>query len=53
MCMGLYTANSEIFAKTLFSRNFAYANGKITLSFIVIGKSCVSREFFTPLIQGG
>ena len=25
-------------------------NGKITLSFIDIGKSCLSREFFTSLI---
>ena len=24
--------------------------GKITLSFIVIGKSCLSRDFFTSLI---
>ena len=49
----------EIFARTLFSRNFAYAkfcenkpsqNCKITLSFIDIGKPCRSREFFTSLI---
>ena len=25
-------------------------NGKITLSFIYIGKSCLNREFFTSLI---
>ena len=48
------TVNSDIFARTLFSRNFAYAkfrenkpsqNGKITLSFIEIGKYCLNREF--------
>ena len=39
------TVNSEIFATTVFSRN-----GKITLSFIDIGKPCLSREFFTSLI---
>ena len=48
-----------IFARTLFSRNFAWAkfrerkpsrNGKITLSFIDIGKSCLSCGFFTSLI---
>ena len=53
------TVNSEIFARTLFSRNFAYAkfreikpsrNGKITLSFIDIIKSGPSCEFFTSLI---
>ena len=53
------TVNSEIFERTLFSRNFAYAkfreikpsqNGKITLSFIDIGKFCLSCEFFTSLI---
>ena len=53
------TVNSEIFARTLFSRNFAYAkfrekktsrNGKITLSFINVGKFCRSCEFFTSLM---
>ena len=39
------TVNSVIFARTLFSRN-----GKITRSFIDIGKSCLSRKFFTSLI---
>ena len=46
-----YTENSEIFARILFSRNFAYAmfrenkilvNGEITLTFIDEGKSCHS-----------
>ena len=45
---------SEIFARTLFLRNFVKIkpsrNGKITLSFIDIGKSCLSCEFFTSLI---
>ena len=48
-----YTVNSEIFARTLFSGNMKKKksrNGKITLSFIDIGKSCLSREFFTSLI---
>ena len=54
-----YTVNPEIFARVLFSRNFAYAkfrenkpsrNDEITLSLIDIGKSCLSREFFTSLI---
>ena len=53
------TKNSKIFARTLFSRNFAYAkvfenktlrNGKIALSFTEIGKSCLSPDFFTSLI---
>ena len=52
------TVNSEIFARTLFSRNFAYAKFREnkTLaecqnhSFIDIGKSCLSRTFFTSLI---
>ena len=48
------TVNSEIFARVLFSRNFAYAkfrenktsrNAEITLSFADICKSCPSREF--------
>ena len=45
------TVNLEIFVRVLFSRNFAYfvkikplPNGKITLSFTDIGKSCLSRE---------
>ena len=53
------TVNSEIFARTLFSRNFAYAkfreikpsrNDKIILSFIDIGKSCLNGEFLTALM---
>ena len=56
---GEITVNSKIFARTLFSRNFAYAkfreikpsrNGKITVSLIDIGKSCPNREFFTSLM---
>ena len=48
-----YTVNSKIYARILFSRNFADAefckiktsqNGKITLSFTDVGKSCPSRE---------
>ena len=50
----LYTVNLEIYARTLFSRSFVKMkpsrNGKITQSFIDIGKSCLSREFFTSLI---
>ena len=46
--------SSEIFARTLFSRSFVKIkpsrNGKSTLSFIDIGKSCLSRECFTSLI---
>ena len=53
----LNTVNSEIFARTLFSRNFALhmrsfmkikpsRNGKIILLFIDIGKSCLNREFY-------
>ena len=47
------TVNSQIFARVLFSRNFAYAkfrkkkssrNGEITLSFTDIGKPCPSRD---------
>ena len=54
-----YTVNLEIFARTLFSRNFAYAKfreNKIhakwqnSLSFIDIRKPCLSRQFFTSLI---
>ena len=56
------TVNSELFVRTLFSRNFTFhdlwsfvkikpwVNGKITLSFIDIGKSFLSLEFFTSLI---
>ena len=51
------TVNSKIFARTLISLNMRSfmkikpsRNGKITLSFIDIGKSCLSREFFTSLI---
>ena len=44
------TVNSEIFMRTLFSRSFVKIkpsrNGKITLSFIDIGKSSLSRKFF-------
>ena len=56
----VYTVNSEIFVLTLFSRNFAYAkfgeNKTLAkwqnhcMSFTEIGKSCISREFFTSLI---
>ena len=47
-----YTVDSEIFARDLFSRNFAYfVKNKnpcqIILSFTDIGKSCPSREFIT------
>ena len=42
------------FHETLYMRRFVkikpLRNGKITLSFIDIGKSCLSREFFTSLI---
>ena len=49
------TVNMEIFARDLFSRNFAYAkfheiessqNGEIILSFTNEGKSCHSCEFY-------
>ena len=40
--------NSEIFARTLKIKPLR--NGKITLSFIDIGKSCLSCDFFTSLI---
>ena len=55
----VYTVNSEIFASTLFSRNFAYAKFRenkalakwqITWSFIDIGNCCLSRKCFTSLI---
>ena len=48
------TVDSEIFARVLFSRNFAYAkfreikssqNGEIILSFTDTGKSCLCRDF--------
>ena len=51
------TVNSKIFARVLFSRNFAKfrenkisRNGEITLSFNDIGKSCPNSEFLTPQI---
>ena len=49
----IYTVNSDIFARVLFSRNFAYIsfvkikssqNREIILSFTFIGKSYPSRE---------
>ena len=49
----LYTVNSEIFANFIFAKfreNKTSRKGKITLSFIDIGKSCLSREFFTSLM---
>ena len=51
------TVNSEIFARTLFSRNFAYAKfrenktlDKLQNHSVVICKPCLSGEFFTSLI---
>ena len=50
----MYTVNAEIFARVLFSRNFAHAkfreikfsrNGEIIMLFTDIGKSYPSREF--------
>ena len=50
------TVNSEIFARVLILRNFAYAkfcenkplqDGEIALLFINGGKSCLSPEFLT------
>ena len=38
----LFTVNSEIFARVYFRETLE--NGKITLSFTDIGKSCISRE---------
>ena len=38
------TVNSEILARTLFKIK-PTRNGKVTLSFIDIGKSCLSRKF--------
>ena len=52
--------NSEIFARCLFSRNFAYPkfrknkpsqDGEITLPFTDAGLSCPSREFLTWKIR--
>ena len=37
-------------AKAKFREMKPSRNGKITLSFIYIGKSCLSREFFTSLV---
>ena len=54
MSRSVTTINSEIFARVLFSRNFADAefakikpsrNGKITLLVTDVGKSCPSRKF--------
>ena len=54
MCVLANTVNSGIFARVIFSLNFAYAkfrekkssrNSQITLSFTDIGKSCLSHEF--------
>ena len=55
-----YTLHSKIFVRVLFSRNFTegfifkkllenktLTNGKITMSFTDVGKSCPSREFLT------
>ena len=48
------TVDSQIFARVLFSRNFAYAkfremkssrNGEIIMLLTYIGKSCHSRDF--------
>ena len=50
------TVNSEIFARVLFSRNFAYVklkssrNAKLSQSFTNIGKSCPIREFLASQI---
>ena len=55
----MISVNSKIFAMTLFCetshmRSFVKIkpsrNGKITVSFIDIGKSCLNREFFTSLM---
>ena len=54
-----YTVNPEIFARVYFRetshmRSFVKIkpsrNGEITLTFIDMAKSCLSREFFTSLI---
>ena len=39
-----------IFAKRSFVKIKPSRNGKITLSYIDIGKSCLNREFFTSLM---
>ena len=52
----LYTVNLEIFARVLFGRMRSFVktkpsqNGKITLSFTDIGKSCPSHELLTSQI---
>ena len=55
----LYTVDSEIFMRVLFSRIFAYAklreikfsqNGEIILSFTDMGKSCHSGDSFMSQI---
>ena len=53
----IYTVNSEIYARVLFSRNFAYAKlgenkilQRITLPFTNIGKSCPSGNFLSSQI---
>ena len=59
VCLVLFTVNSEIFTRVLFSRNFAYAkfvkikssrNSEITLSFTNAGKSCLSLVFLVSQI---
>ena len=54
MTSAVYTVNSKIFARVLFSRNFAMRsfvkikssrNGETSLSFTDIGKACRSPEF--------
>ena len=56
----LDTVNSEIFARVCFRetshmRSFvkkkSSRNGKITASFIDIGKSCCDREYFTSIMN--
>ena len=48
---GMYTVNSEIFARGLFSRNFMKIkpsqDGEITLLFTGMDKSCISHAFLT------
>ena len=53
-CCSFITVNSEIFASVLFSQNFTLGkfrenkssrNGKITLSFVNMAKSCPSHDF--------
>ena len=58
--MLVLTVNSEIFARVIFSRNFAYAKFREniivakwrnhSMSFTDIGKSCLSRELLTSQI---